>query len=222
MRARRSRSLCSASDYQACYVRTDVASENVGSRAGAERCWTVYGQADILVNNATIIPLVSVADMEVAQWDRAMAVNLRGTFLTCRGFLPCMLERGRGVIINMVSLEGDARSLRLYRLETGHMRFLPVFGRRGGRAGRAASSRSPPGMVDTPGMRSISDELSDRLGFNQEQFYGLSLHPAYDGFMPLDHAGAATAYLAAVLADEYHGEVVNGYTILERAGTDPG
>ncbi len=36
--------------------------------------------------------------------------------------------------------------------------------------------------------------------------------------MPADHAGAATAYLVAKLADQYHGETVTGYEVLEMAG----
>jgi hypothetical protein len=52
----------------------------------------------------------------------------------------------------------------------------------------------------------------------EEQFLGVSFHPAYTGMMPPTHAGLATAYLTAVLADEFHGEVVTGYTVLERAG----
>jgi hypothetical protein len=39
--------------------------------------------------------------------------------------------------------------------------------------------------------------------------------------MPADHAAAAAVYLVSELADEYHGEAVNGYTVLERAGFIP-
>jgi hypothetical protein len=47
----------------------------------------------------------------------------------------------------------------------------------------------------------------------------MPLHPAYaEAAMPADHAAAATAYLVAVLTDEYHGEQVTRYTVLERAG----
>ncbi len=36
--------------------------------------------------------------------------------------------------------------------------------------------------------------------------------------MPAVHAAVAVAYLTVALADEYHGEIVDGYTVLERAG----
>jgi hypothetical protein len=75
-----------------------------------------------------------------------------------------------------------------------------------------------PGMVDTPGLRGVAPELAPRLGLTVDQFLNVPLHPAYAGLMPVEHAGTATAYLVAALADEYHGEVVTGYAVLERAG----
>jgi hypothetical protein len=73
-------------------------------------------------------------------------------------------------------------------------------------------------MVDTPGIRDVAPGLAPKLGLTEAQFLSVPLHPAYPGLMPAEHAGVAAAYLTAVLADEYHGEVVTGYTVLERAG----
>lgn len=75
-----------------------------------------------------------------------------------------------------------------------------------------------PGMVDTSGIRSVAQDLSPHLGLTPEQFLNVSLHPAYEGLMPAEHAGLATAYLVARQADTCHGETVTGYEILERAG----
>jgi hypothetical protein len=46
----------------------------------------------------------------------------------------------------------------------------------------------------------------------------MPLHPVYLGAMRAADAGAATAYLALRLADEYHSEITTGYEVLERAG----
>jgi hypothetical protein len=73
-------------------------------------------------------------------------------------------------------------------------------------------------MVDTPGIRSVAAGLATRLGMQADQFLNLSLHSAYDGLMPAEHAAAAIVYLTLCLADEFHGQVVNGYEVLERAG----
>lgn len=66
------------------------------------------GAIDILVNNAgvgTVAPY-EVADYEIAEWDRIVNVNMRGTFLCCRAVLASMRERRHGTIINVVSITG--------------------------------------------------------------------------------------------------------------------
>lgn len=76
--------------------------------AAVKRTVSTYGPIDILVNNAgvgTVAPY-EVADYEIAEWDRIINVNLRGTFLCCRAVLPSMRERKKGTIINVVSITG--------------------------------------------------------------------------------------------------------------------
>jgi NAD(P)-dependent dehydrogenase (short-subunit alcohol dehydrogenase family) len=61
----------------------------------------------ILVNNAGIAgPVAPLADVSVDDWDEVFAVNVRGVFLMCRAFLPAMVDRGRGDIINIASVSG--------------------------------------------------------------------------------------------------------------------
>ena len=67
------------------------------ARKTAER----FGRIDILVNNAAVnfrVPLSRVAfyDMDVAHWDRVMAVNLKGPFLCARAVFPYMKEQKAG------------------------------------------------------------------------------------------------------------------------------
>lgn len=69
------------------------------ARAAAER----YQAVDILVNNAGIAGVGSVEETDEALWDRVMAVNVKGIFLTTKAVAPYMIERRRGVIINMAS-----------------------------------------------------------------------------------------------------------------------
>lgn len=58
---------------------------------------------DVLVNNAGICPTTPVTDIRAAEWDRVLAVNLRGTFLTSREALRRMRARGAGKIVNIAS-----------------------------------------------------------------------------------------------------------------------
>jgi 3-oxoacyl-[acyl-carrier protein] reductase len=62
-----------------------------------------FGRVDILVNNAGIAAASPVHEIPVEQWDRVIAVHLRGTFLMTRGTLPQMYARGQGRIINTAS-----------------------------------------------------------------------------------------------------------------------
>lgn len=199
----------------ALFIQTDVSNpESVNHLL--EGVHQAYGQVDVLVNNAILIRQARVMVMSVEIWDRTMAVNLRGTFLTCRAFLPEMLAKNQGVILNMVSTDAMpglsayiaskagitafSQSLAL-ELEGTGVRVIP-FG---------------PGMVDTPGIRSVASGLAPQLDLTESQFLNLSLHADYDGLMPPEHAGAAAAYLTVRLADEFHGQIVNGYEVLERA-----
>lgn len=200
----------------ALFVRTDV-SDPRSVASLTEQTLKAFGPADILINNAIYIPVASVVDMEVEQWDRTLAVNLRGTFLTCKAFLPEMLAHRRGTLINMVSTDampGLAAYIASKQGIAGLSQTLAVEV-----AGQGVKVIPfAPGMVDTPGIRGVAGELAPRLGLSEDQFLGLSLHSAYEGLMPAEDAAAATVYLAARLAGEFHGQVVNGYEVLERAG----
>lgn len=61
-----------------------------------------WGRIDILVNNAGIIQMTPLEDLTEAQWDRTIAVHLKGTFNCTQAVLPVMKRMGGGKIINVV------------------------------------------------------------------------------------------------------------------------
>jgi 3-oxoacyl-[acyl-carrier protein] reductase len=63
-----------------------------------------FGGVDVLVNNAAIYPLRPWTEIEEDEWDRVMAVNLKGYFLCARAVYPHMMERGYGRIVNVASI----------------------------------------------------------------------------------------------------------------------
>ncbi|PVW05270.1 oxidoreductase [Microbacterium sp. Gd 4-13] len=64
-------------------------------------------EISILVNNAGIAgPVAALTDISVEQWDEVFDINVRGTFLMCRAFLPAMTARGSGDVINIASVSG--------------------------------------------------------------------------------------------------------------------
>jgi 3-oxoacyl-[acyl-carrier protein] reductase len=91
---------------QAHFVRCDVSNED-DVAAMASEVMGRFGRVDILVNNAGIFTQSLLADMSVADWDRVVGVNLRGTFLCTRALIGQMLARGSGRIINIASQLGQ-------------------------------------------------------------------------------------------------------------------
>ena len=64
------------------------------------------GGIDVLVNSAGTITRQTIAAMPVADWDRIMAVNLRGPFNGTQAVIPYMKRRGGGAIVNVASVAG--------------------------------------------------------------------------------------------------------------------
>ena len=64
-------------------------------------------EVSILVNNAGVPgPVAALTDISVEDWDAVFDVNVRGTFLLCKAFLPAMIERSAGDVINIASVSG--------------------------------------------------------------------------------------------------------------------
>ncbi len=201
---------------QAIFVRTDIS--DPGQVAAMAKCaQESFGAVDVLINNAIICPVAAVTEMEPDLWDRVMAVNLRGPFLTCKAFLPGMLSANRGVIVNMISTDAMTHLSAYIASKQG------LVGLSQSLAAEVASSEIhvvafAPGFVATRSLRAAAQGLAPELGLDMNQFLNLSLHPDYPGAMPVEDAAAATAYLVLKLASEYRGEVTNGYAVLEQAG----
>jgi len=86
----------------AVYVDFDVSEEDEVRNAVAHII-KEYGDIDILVNSAGIIFLGKIEDISAEQWDKVLAVNLKGTFLVSREVVPLMKERHKGCIINITA-----------------------------------------------------------------------------------------------------------------------
>jgi len=69
---------------------------------------TELGPVEILVNNAGVSSSAPLRSVELAEWNRLMAVNATGTFLCTRAFLPGMVANGWGRVINVASVAGRA------------------------------------------------------------------------------------------------------------------
>jgi NAD(P)-dependent dehydrogenase (short-subunit alcohol dehydrogenase family) len=91
---------------EAIFVRADVArSEDVA--ALVDRATRIYGRLDVAFNNAGVEgQMASTADCTEANWDRTIAVNLKGVWLCMKHELAVMRPRKRGTIVNCSSVAG--------------------------------------------------------------------------------------------------------------------
>jgi len=70
---------------------------------GAE---AAFGQVDVIVNNAGVMPLSPLSSLKVNEWDRMIDVNIRGVLHGIAAVLPGMERQGHGQVINVSSIGG--------------------------------------------------------------------------------------------------------------------
>lgn len=70
------------------------------------------GTPDILVNNAGVEPHAPLLELDEWDWERTLAVNLKGPFLLIQAVGRIMAEHGGGVIVNIASIAGRAHGLK--------------------------------------------------------------------------------------------------------------
>lgn len=113
-----------------------------------------YGGVDILVNNAGIQRYSTVTETTEEEWDFVLGVNLKSAFLCAKYAIPSMLKRGRGVVINLASVQSFLSQHRVAPYTTSKTALL-------GLTRSIAVDYAPkvrcvavcPGTVDTPMLR---------------------------------------------------------------------
>jgi 3-oxoacyl-[acyl-carrier protein] reductase len=136
--------------FEAIAVRTDVA-DPASVEAMAKRAVAAFGRIDVLVNNAAIFATVPMSrspfdEIEIEEWDRMMAVNLRGTWLASRAVVPHMRKRGYGKIINISSgtaLKGSASRIHYVTSKAGVLGFTRTLAREVGKDGICVNCIAP-------------------------------------------------------------------------------
>jgi NAD(P)-dependent dehydrogenase (short-subunit alcohol dehydrogenase family) len=90
---------------EALAVELDV-TDAASCQAMVDAARKAFGGVDVLVNNAGLVKLGTIANFEESDWDKLFAVNMKGVFLSSRAAIPMMTERGGGVIVNIASIAG--------------------------------------------------------------------------------------------------------------------
>jgi NAD(P)-dependent dehydrogenase (short-subunit alcohol dehydrogenase family) len=119
-----------------------------------------YGRLDIAVANAGIIPLASIVEATLDDWDEVMAIDGRGMFLTCKYAIEQMMTSGGGSIVCLSSISGVAGQPRQSTygpakfVASGLTKHLAVeWASRGIRVNAVA-----PGTINTERVQQLPDE----------------------------------------------------------------
>jgi NAD(P)-dependent dehydrogenase (short-subunit alcohol dehydrogenase family) len=91
-----------AAGFRAEALEIDITNETRAA-AAVQRILQDYGRLDVLINNAGVDLTVPLEELSIADWDRIIAVNLRGPFVMSKLALPAMKAQGSGHIVNIVS-----------------------------------------------------------------------------------------------------------------------
>ncbi|NNG19651.1 SDR family oxidoreductase [Naumannella sp. ID2617S] len=133
---------------------------------------------DVLVNNAGIAgPVAPLVEIEPEQWDEVFDINVRGVYLMCRAFLPPMLERGEGDVINVASVSGKRPLIRRTPYCASKMALI-------GLTQTLAFEVSPQGVrVNTLSPGPVEGERMDRNFRMEGERTGAGYHAAKETFV---------------------------------------
>jgi NAD(P)-dependent dehydrogenase (short-subunit alcohol dehydrogenase family) len=168
------------------FLTADVSDEySVGAAVAAAEAR--HGRIDVLVTSAGVRGVGAALQMELAEWHRALDVNLTGTYTCARAVAPGMLQRGRGSVVTIASISGmrGFRNRVAYTASKhgviGVTRALAAeFGARGVRVNAIC-----PGLIDTPLTSAFTADPSVRQ--------------ALRGLVPLGRMGRAAEIAEAAL-----------------------
>jgi 3-oxoacyl-[acyl-carrier protein] reductase len=192
------------SGFEALGLGVDIASEEA-TKAMVQATLERFGAVDVLINNASlmsVLPRRSWLEIPVEEWDRVMAVNLRGMFLTCRAAFPAMKAQQRGKIVNISSSrvwEGAPNRLHYTTSKAGVIGFTRALAREVGEFGITVNALTP-GMTqsETQAASSSGNYLASRVA-------GRAIERVQ---VPADLVGAVM-FLSSPASDFMTGQTIN-------------
>jgi len=140
-------------------VQGDVSNEGDVARM-LDACIDAYGAPTHLVNNAGHVHQARFTDLTPADFDRMIAVHLRGTFLCTHAVLPHMLARKSGCVVNMASQLGQIGGIELVHYsaaKAGIIGMTKALAREVSAQGVRVNAVAP-GPINTPLVRALSDD----------------------------------------------------------------
>ncbi len=134
-----------------------------------------FGEIDVLVNNAGIVRYDTVTESTEESWDLVMSTNLKSAFLCSRSAIPSMLKKGKGVIVNVSSVQAFLSQKKVAAYTTSKTALL-------GLTRSIALDYAPaircvavcPGTIDTPMLRNLLQTSADPDILHEEC---IEMHP---------------------------------------------
>src|SRR5215468_3066195 len=145
---------------KATYVHLDVTREH-DWRVAVATAVQAYGKLNVLVNNAGILFRSKIEETTVEDWDRIMAVNVKGVFLGTKYAIPAMRRAGGGSIVNISStagLVGSPQGTAAYTATKGAVRLFTKSTAIQHARDNIRCNSVHPGPIDTP---MLQESLAD-------------------------------------------------------------
>jgi 3-oxoacyl-[acyl-carrier protein] reductase len=191
---------------QSLGIRVDVANEE-STRLMAAATLERFGRIDVLVNNAAIFATIpmnrgGIETIDPGEWDRLMAVNLKGLFFCTRAVLPIMRAQKSGKIINIASgtvFSGSPGRIHYVTSKAGVIGFTRTLAREAGNDNIQVNCLAPGSTLSE---ENPSEEI---LRFRQASIQSRALKRVQH---PQDVVGAML-FLASTLSDFMTGQTIS-------------
>jgi NAD(P)-dependent dehydrogenase (short-subunit alcohol dehydrogenase family) len=173
-----------------------------------------FGRVDILVNNAGEYgPVKPVEEITPAEWDRVVAVHLRGAYLLTRLVLPGMYSRGTGVILNISSLSAKSAfgwGSPYAAAKAGMLGLTRVAAAEAARKGVRVNAICPGPVTETKMSKDLGQTLAERLGVSKEEQLRGFLNTILQGRgQTANEIAAAALFLCSEQASAITGQALN-------------
>jgi NAD(P)-dependent dehydrogenase (short-subunit alcohol dehydrogenase family) len=173
-----------------------------------------FGAISILVNNAGIYgPVQPVERISAAEWDKVMAVNLRGPFLLSRLVLPAMYKSGRGAILNISSVAAKAAfqlNSPYAASKAGLVGLTRTLAAEAARRGVRVNAISPGPVPETKMSEELGRGLADYFHADNRELFEQMLKGILQGRpQTAEEIAAAALFLVSNQASAITGQILN-------------
>lgn len=172
-----------------------------------------FGKIDILVNNAAIgLDPLPLWEVSLDQWERLMAVNLRGIFLCCKYALPHMVSQESGKVINIGSVWGREGGMGAapYSASKAGVHNLTHALAKDVAAYNINVNAVAPGLVKTPMQQAAEEALAEKVGKSRKEIYDMtsSMLSIFNREVTPEDVSNAVVFLATEESRNINGMVI--------------